>query len=95
MKIYIEVDTNDGDYVGDLKGISVSELSRFKEIAEKVGDGFANWAEGDCAETTPEDAYPQLNGEEIEFIGDFMPYCEYGFHTVEKIITLEEKEVLA
>ena len=94
MKIYIEVDTNDGDYVGDLKDITEKNAARLTDLINKSGDELAQWQEGDCAEQNPIDAYPDFTEEEIEFISDLMPYSEYGFHTVEKITLLEEMATL-
>ena len=94
LKIYIEVDTNDGDYVGDLKDISEKDVTRLSELVKKSGDNLSSWEEGECADSEPEDVYPDFTEDEIEFISDFMPNVEYGFHTLIGIKILKEEKVL-
>ncbi|QIW90428.1 UNVERIFIED_ORG: hypothetical protein GCAPEGMB_00081 [Vibrio phage V07] len=85
LHIYVEVDTNDGDYVGGLTAASSEEIERFETLVHLSGDSLASWTEGECQDRPNSEVYPQFSENDIEFISDKMPYCEYGFHTVEKI----------
>lgn len=88
--IYIEVDTNDGDYVGDMREISIEDEKRFRELAERSGNNLERWQEGDCADTSRYDIYDCFSKEEVDFISGFMPSPEYGFHCCESIAYVTE-----
>ncbi|CAL9961890.1 hypothetical protein MYOV011v1_p0139 [Vibrio phage 6E35.1a] len=85
LAVYAEVDTNDGDYVGDLKALTSEEVERLEELVHRSGDSLASWTEGECQERSNHLVYPCFNDEELAFISECLPNPEYGFHTVETI----------
>lgn len=91
MKKYIivEADTNDGDYITEKSIITDEKIIKLKEILNKCE--IDSWGRGDMKDddNDPKILYPELTGEEIEFIEDFLPFGEYGIHTIESIEILE------
>lgn len=85
LHIYVEVDTNDGDYVGDLNPASSEEVERFETLVHLSGDSLASWTEGECQVRPNSEVYPQFSEDDLQFISEMMPFCEYGFHTVTEI----------
>ncbi|AUR85795.1 hypothetical protein NVP1081O_060 [Vibrio phage 1.081.O._10N.286.52.C2] len=85
LYVYVEVDENDGDYIGDLKPIDTYEAERLEALIAKSGDNLEKWQYGECADVEPEEAYPDFTEDDIDFINEQMPSPEYGFHTVVKI----------
>lgn len=101
---YVEVDTNDADYVGRLATMSNEEFERFKPLIEKIKNfkpsknNHHNFCYGDmfnpAYDTDPQKLY-DIDDETFEhFIDAFELYGgEYGFHTITKIqeVTLGEE----
>ncbi|CAL9979134.1 hypothetical protein VPHD479_0219 [Vibrio phage D479] len=84
MHIYIEVDYNDGDYVGDVKEITRPNLDKLQGILEKMGKkDWYDWGYGECMdeENDPRILYG-LTDEEVEHFEFYAPSVEYGFHTI-------------
>ena len=111
MYIYIEVDTNDGDYIGILSRIKNETLKKIMPVIEAIKDFKPyknpdinlyyehdhNFPTGDClrsdlGEKSSEELYGHLEG--YEAFCNFLPYYEYGFHTITEINILTLKENL-
>lgn len=85
-KIYVNVDTNDGDYVGKISDISDEEIQEILPLVEaiknqKSGDG--NFPYGEVFGWKASKIYSNFSGFDI-FL-DFIPYTEYGFHDIDQI----------
>jgi hypothetical protein len=84
--IHIEADTNDGDYVAKLKRITEEEIVRFRPIIKEIVENDGKYETGDIGNSAEE-----LYGG-FEYFDDFrcfVPYGEYGVHTIEQIKILE------
>lgn len=90
--LYAEVDINDGDYVGDMKQVSPEEAKKLQAILGRIGESSPWWS-GDCGnyEDTKEQ-HPWLTEDDYEFLEEFLPYSEYGYHTLvkAKLFTMNE-----
>ena len=93
---YIEVDTNDGDYVGHIVTISKEDFERFKSLIENIkrfnpNEGSRhNFCVRDMFtpryDKDPQELYNIDNDTVEDFIETFELYgSEYGFHTITKI----------
>lgn len=97
-------DTFEHDF-GDL----ITAIKNFKPYTVKRRSTSAidwthshNWPTGEClredlGEKPPEKIYPQFSEELIEAFGEYLPYGEYGIHSIKSIgITTiaEEKKLL-
>lgn len=104
--LYISADTNDGDYVSLKTPITEEELEKIlpviavlKEKKEK-NRGWAshNWVTLDCARSAqdyPENMYfGLLTPEQIEMFQEYVPYGQYGTHTIVEISIIEGLERL-
>ena len=98
-EIIITADTNDADYVTGIHTINEKELNKIKSIAKKIKNfkpykngGYThchNWANGDAlredmGEKHPMDLY-DLDEETYEWFEEYLPYGEYGIHTIDSI----------
>lgn len=90
-KIYelsITADTNDADYVTSTNEISEEGIEALLPIIEMVKKHkHYNWLVGDNHRSGegPMDIYPELSGEAFEWFNDYVPYGEYGIHTITDI----------
>ena len=108
MKKYviIEADTNDGDYISEKNLITDEHIQTLKEIIgklprqKKYGGGFAKSIPFETGEmgNTAEDLIDDkiITLKEAEFLRGFLPFGEYGIHTIESvdILTVLEEEFL-
>ena len=82
--VKIVADTNDGDYVTKLTDITLEELLLIEAVAQVVrehGNAWKNQQQGD-----PIDQYGgRLAEEDIEDFDGYVPYDEYGVHTIVSI----------
>lgn len=87
--IYIVGDTNDGDYVAELKKLDPkTEILITPVIAAiKASKRSHNFDISEYGENDAEEKYGHLMGYK-EFI-DLIPYGEYGIHTIVSIEILE------
>lgn len=83
--IYIEVDTNDGDIISVASLATDNDIMKFKSIYKKIGGCMEEWGDGDVCSRDPLIVYPELTKNDKDFINDYMPYDDYGFHSVNKI----------
>ena len=98
---YVEVDTNDADYVGEIVEVEDTSAEKFKPLIEKIKNFQPyntdrwrhnhNFPYGEClredlGEKSPCQLYDIDEETCEEFIETFNLYGgEYGFHTIEKI----------
>lgn len=95
--IYINVDTNDGDYIGELSSINDSEIELLKSIISKMpkDEDSIRYEVGDCGDDdNKEGDYDYITQEEKDFLNRFTPSCEYGFHTIQEVSIVSEIETL-
>ena len=103
--IIIKADTNDADYVHSIIEdewyIKEENLDRFKKIAtivkERTKVGTHNWENGDSITMAPEEMYEGvLTEDDIDFFEEYLPYGEYGIHTIKsiRIISTGPEEVI-
>lgn len=112
---FIEVDTNDADYIGKLVHVSDEKVEKWMSLIEKIKnfkpytgttDSDREWNHthnfpvGECCrydlgEMDPCELY-NITEEELEQFQDtFELYGgEYGFHTINKIVEIEIKNIV-
>lgn len=98
-EITIRVDTNDGDYNEVTNPISKEDLNKLKPLFKAIkqfkpykakGHGHAhNFPMGeilreDLGEKSPAEIY-NVDEELIELLEEYLPHCDYGFHTIERV----------
>lgn len=94
-KLYIEVDTNDADYVGVIVDVDQEDLDIIQPLLEemmKTGKGF-RFCDYDAR--TAYDDYPDFQ-EAVELLYDLCPRGEHGFHSINEIQcmkVIEEKQL--
>lgn len=116
MKIfYVEVDTNDADYIGQLVNIDDEVAEKWMPLIEKIknfkpytGTAYSgskwnhrsNFPIGGCCrydlgEEDPIELYDITEEELEEFCESFNLYGgEYGFHTINRIVEVEIKNII-
>jgi hypothetical protein len=102
--IIMEGDINDGDMITEATVITNNEYKRygksiafdvelFRKIAKIVMDKNGKngrYETNDQASTPLKNQYKDLlTEEELEFFNNFVPYHEYGIHTIYSIILIE------
>lgn len=98
--VYVVADTNDADYVSLLTPIeSDKDRDRISFIAKAIKECGErhNWPTGEYEDSTPEKLYAgQLSEDDIEFMSNYVPYGEYGVHTIVsiKVLHVELEEAL-
>lgn len=73
----------------------IDAIKEFKPYKGKSMGGYEsthhhNYPEGECCrgdmgERTPEEYYSQFDAEVFEVFREYLPWCEYGFHTIGSI----------
>ncbi len=95
-RIVVTVDYNDGDHTTEINDISKQELDDLRPLFQLLEGKHHNFPSGDqCHETDdPRLMYPAIDPNLIDgFELNYCPYCEYGFHTVEKVTVTPWVEV--
>jgi hypothetical protein len=97
--IIVKADCNDGDYLYNIiDNMSSEDFERFTKIADIIKNEGHNWDNSEYGQYTPIVMYEGILTEnDIEFFGSFLPYGEYGIHTIDSIRVLdvaEDKELL-
>ena len=103
--IIITADTNDADYITSKNEISDDQLEEIKPIIKVLQDRkklfkeSKNWDlrhNWECGEIdngkTPEELYVNnglLTQNQIDIFQEYLPYADYGLHTIENIEILE------
>ncbi len=97
-KLYLEIkaDTNDADYVTCRTIITQQQIDRLKPLIEAIKNNpdSHNWITSEYFSDDhkrPEDAYGQF-GKLVEEFEDYIPYGEYGIHTIKSITLLRAIE---
>lgn len=97
--LYIEGDTNDGDYIGRLREINEIDIPRIKKVTDAIKNNpEIEWSVHEYTDETYEDFIEKglVSEEDADFFNGFIPYGETGVHTIEKInlIKVESEEDL-
>lgn len=95
--ILITADTNDGDYISNVSPISDEEIELFRPIIEVINNypRGHNWPNSEYDDESPEEIYEGLlTIEQIELMEEYVPYGEYGIHTVVSIEIIQKLEKL-
>ena len=112
---YVEIDTNDADYIGQLVNVEDEAAEKWMPLIEKIKNfkpytGTAlsgstwyhtsNFPIGECCrydlgEKDPMELYDITEEELEEFCETFNLYGgEWGFHTINRIIEVEIKNIV-
>lgn len=103
FSITVKADTNDADYIEQTSDITQEQIDRFRPLFSAMilvaehkrnhdWNGTYNWPDSEYRdEGTPKSVYEPygISEEIIEEFGDFVPYGEYGVHTIESITIRE------
>lgn len=96
--LWIKADTNDADYITSENLVQKGDIKIIQKVCEvlRVGKWHHNWVTNDyCTEKeSPWNAYKdELTEYEIDVFNEYVPYGEYGIHTI-KSVELREITVL-
>ena len=115
ITFFVEVDTNDADYIGKIVSVRDEKVEKWMPLIEKIknfkpytgtSDSSRTWNHkhnfpgGECCrydlgEMDPCELYDITEDELDEFIETFELYGgEFGFHTINKIVEIETKDIL-
>lgn len=98
--IYIQVNTNDADYIGEYSLIDEDELVEILPLVEKIkdfkyvpGSETYNFYYKDSNDIKTLAKQYDVKEELIENFILFCPDSEYGFHTIEEVLIFKEKPI--
>ncbi len=97
MKKYAIVtgDYNDGDYVTEKNEITDDEINQLKTIIQVLNENDNHWSTSDQRDNRQMSYYKdKLTEDDVNLISKFIPYAEYGIHTIESIEILTVTEEL-
>lgn len=97
FELVVMADENDGDYQTAISEINQENLNKFMELLSRVMSRMEsrkaenpnrwewrhNWENNERGD--PAKQYPDWTTEEIEFFSEYLPYSEYGLHTIVKV----------
>lgn len=92
VKFLLEVagDANDGDYVRKLTELQEVQLPLLHKLVAALKAESGNWPSSEYADGWVEDIYAKyFTEDELDKVQDWIPYGEYGIHTVENITVYE------
>lgn len=92
MRFLLEVvgDANDGDYVRQLTEVQEGQIALLHKFAHVVKIENGNWPSSEYADGWVEDIYgPHFTENELDEIWGWVPYGEYGIHTLIDITVYE------
>ena len=107
--LYIQADTNDGDYISSLSKITDEEIELIRPVIKTIKNFKSYYSEEHqwwhhhnypnsdyCREDLGEKTPWDLYGhlEGFELFHDFVPYGENGIHSIDEILVVEIKENL-
>ena len=108
--LLVIADSNDGDYLHSLTEITDEQIEELKPIIavvknvydtavkEKKWNDRHNWENGEYGHgITPQNLYVEtglLTEEQVDIFEEYVPYGEYGVHTIEHINVVELNEEL-
>lgn len=91
-RLDVVADFNDADYLETSNKISGKDLVRFISIMVRLKVNKWNnrrWTTQDQIRSSGDYASPQvihdLTDDEVEFVNGFIPYHEYGIHTIDSV----------
>lgn len=91
VQVYIKADTNDGDYITSEKRLyEKADIDTIRKVAAAIKncEAFHNWGMGEyCRDNeSPYVVYKDvLTDDEIDLFNEYVPYGEYGIHSIEQI----------
>ena len=94
--IYINVDTNDADYVANLAKINDKQLSKLMPLITAIKEYTAahpkkeNYPVSEYCDNDPKDLYPEISEEIFEIFQDYIG--SWDCHTIEEIKILDVAE---
>lgn len=103
LAVYIEGDTNDGDYISSLTELEDGQIDLIRKFAKCVKivsqTDRHNWPTSEYDDCTVQELYIDtglLTEEESEQINHngYVPFGEFGIHTIKEIKIVEIKEEL-
>lgn len=105
MKLLIEADYNDADYVIKVKNIEQEELEKISPVIKEIvkftknnPKHTENWPDDERSDTTREQIYPTLTKEQIEYFNDnYCPHVGDGdcqIHTIKTIELIKESQIV-
>jgi len=100
MQFLLEVvgDANDGDYVRELTELQEVQLPLLHKLVAALKANYNYWPSNEYVDDDVEDIYENyFTEEELDEVLDWIPYGEYGIHTVNDITLYEfvgKKELL-
>ena len=98
--IEVKVDMNDADYNSKMSYVSKEDIEKIKPLLKAVKkfnkdhpyeENYPKCNSGGNVE----ELYPDISEDVFDAFDRMLPYCEGGFHSIEKVIVREvEKETL-
>jgi len=87
----IKVDYNDADYAECITEVKAETLAKLSPVFVALKAHRGRWPAGERKDATDNPAmlYPILTEEQIEDFEEYCPRCEYGFHTIESVVTYQ------
>ena len=94
--LWIKADTNDADYITSENSVNEGDLEVIRKVCKVIKENSGlhsiKWETGEIG--NPHETWGKLLTDfEIEIFDDYIPYGEYGIHTVEAV-ELRKIEVL-
>ena len=97
-EIAITADTNDGDYITEVSEISEEDLDTIKPLIQAIKEfkpyknkythhhnyPWGEYVRDDMGEKSARELY-KFDEEIFELFEEYIPYGEYGIHTIESI----------
>jgi hypothetical protein len=96
--IYIKADTNDADYISEMKQITDEELEIIKPVIQAIKEydkdksikkqKYNWWDIESSRHPAPEKLYIEsgkVTQEQLDAFREYIPYGEHGVHTIEEI----------
>lgn len=99
LYVYIQVDTNDGDYVAALTKVQAGDEQLLRAISAALvekGPRHGSTYRFNASEYSDEsyaDQFPQFSEYEWEVFFEYTPGCEYGFHSINKFEFIEVSSI--
>jgi len=95
--ITVTVDCNDGDFLTRDEEISEEKLKFIHPLIEEIRNykgyynyplyygEYYNYISSKYRGATPEEIYPDISEDVFEEFNNYLPFWEYGFHTIKSI----------
>lgn len=89
------------DYITEISHISEKELynilpviNAIRELTEQNKNtlNFHNWPDNEYLDDSYRELYPQLTEEQLETFQEYLPFGEFGIHTIQSIVYYEIPE---